>query len=412
MSTQPPSADALDLDAGTFIQGLPSGEGKFLATTNFKKLMRVMRNPRDLQPTARRVGAEALQLEDEASIHELIQRALAGSKKANVARYADYIEGVTLQDNVGVLPPMHLWSIEALEIVPQPNGRQYVLIPDDVRLLAIDGETQLTAHFELYSRLSAEEKKRHGEFPLDAVIHHGIDVQAAQQYFHDLNVLAVRPSTSLGLAMDSHDPLMKVVGILETRIPYLTGRVDKQARQLRKNSTKVITVQTLRQMVINVARGVAGVQYGARPAPLDGIDMDDVTRVAHDWFSAYFNEFSAQVIDREGSLAGTPAVLAAVGAMGNQLLAIPSEDREVARGRLLSSLRTVNWSKDHHWSGIAGTVQLAGGFKVGGTKEVAYSIFNVLTDEANPGYKRIRTVGSQAYLADEHATPLVAAEAF
>ena len=57
-----------------------------------------------------------------------------------------------------------------------------------------------------------------------------ISRSTARQYFHDLNVLAVRPNTSLGLSMDTKDPVMKVVGDLEARIPALFGQVEKQAR--------------------------------------------------------------------------------------------------------------------------------------------------------------------------------------
>lgn len=89
--------------------------------------------------------------------------------------------------------------------------------------------------------------QQHGLYPLITIIHHGIDVRAARQYFYDLNVLAVRPNTSLSLGMDSSDPLMNVVDELERRIGFLTGRVDRMARQLRKNSSKVVTLQNLRQ---------------------------------------------------------------------------------------------------------------------------------------------------------------------
>lgn len=112
-------------------------------------------------------------------------------------------------------------------------------------------------------------------------------------------MLAVRPNTSLGLSMDSADPLMKVVSNVELRTPFLTGRVDRMARQLTKKSPKVVTMQTLHQMVVNVIKGVAGIQYGARPVPVDGVDLDDVTQVTVNWFNAVFAEFGTQVTDRE-----------------------------------------------------------------------------------------------------------------
>ena len=114
------------------------------------------------------------------------------------------------------------------------------MVPNGEYLLAIDGETQLTAHWTLDERATPENRKAHREFPIACILHHGIWRGAARQYFHDLNVLAVRPNTSLGLSMDTKDPIMKVVGDLKAGIPALYGQVEKQARQLNKNSSKVV----------------------------------------------------------------------------------------------------------------------------------------------------------------------------
>jgi DNA sulfur modification protein DndB len=235
-----------------------------------------------------------------------------------------------------------------------------------------------------------ENRKAHREFPLACVLHHGISRGSARQYFHDLNVLAVRPNTSLGLSMDTKDPVMKVVGDLEARIPALFGQVEKQARQLKKSSSKIVTLQSLRQMVINVDKGISGVQYGARPAPIDEDGINDLRDVALDWIGTYLNTFEREIRDRETYLAGSGPVLAAVGAMGQVLLQATRADRDRLRQELLDSLREVDWSKEDHWVGIAGNFTPGGVFSVKGTKEVAYAVFNALTDPANGGYSRIR----------------------
>lgn len=89
--------------------------------------------------------------------------------------------------------------------------------------------------------------------------------------------------------MDTKDPVMKVVGDLKARIPALFGQVEKQARQLKKKSAKIVTLQSLRQMVINVNKGISGVQYGARPAPIEEGAVDDLRDVALDWIGSYLN---------------------------------------------------------------------------------------------------------------------------
>ncbi len=384
------SDQSLDLSAGKYVKGIRLNDHTFLAVTKFNQLQGIMRNPRDLQPNVKRAGYDAEELQEEADLHELVQRALSGSKKSNVPSYASYIEDVVMERRRGVLPPMHLWSSDELEEVV--NGpHTYLLVPDGYRLLAIDGETQLTAHFHVHGTQEPELRKRHGDYSLAAVIHHGVQVSDARQYFHDLNVLAVRPSTSLSLAMDTADPLMKVVGDLEAAIPFLTGRVDKQARQLTKSSTKVVTIHALRQMTVNVAKGIAGIQYGAKPAPVEDLDLDDVFKVARDWLSAVFNTFSAEIVDRETYLIGSSPVLAAIGALGNKILQAPSFDRGRVLEEQLASIRNVDWRKSERWTGLAGKMTPKGAFSVSGTKEVGYSIYNVLADADNPNYGRVRT---------------------
>lgn len=385
----PPNDDSLALDEGTHLKGIPTlNPHRFLSVSTFARLMKVLDDPRVLQPNYRRTGFDADVLEEEAELHDLVQRALTGAKKQNVPKYADYIEGLVFEGKLGVLPPIHLWCPQELDVITS-GCEQYLLVPDDMKLLAIDGETQLSAHFVLFSRLGPEQRQAHLKFPMEQVIHHGLSLEAAQKYFHDLNVLAVRPNVSLSLAMDTTDPLMRIVREVEEAVPFVTNQVERQARQLPKKSPKVITVQSLRQMVINTFKGIAGVQYGAKPAPVDSLDLARVRDASVIWLNAYFQAFGEQVRDRENSIAGAPPILAAVAAMGQAVFQASPEDRAGEAARLIETLRSVDWSKGQHWVGIAGAVK-ARGFSVNSTKEAAYAIFNVLTDPANAGYTRIR----------------------
>lgn len=388
--------NSLDLSAGNYIRGIPLGapgaeNHNFICSTTFAQLKSITRDPQDLQV---RTKAQAVSedLEHDIAIHELVQRALKDTKKANVPKYRTYIEELVSGRRQGVLPPMHLWSDQPLQVVAQ-GAQTYLLVPNDTYLLAIDGETQLAAHYSLQSNASgaeAEVKKTHKQYPLAAVIHHGIPVFAARQYFHDLNLLAVRLNTSLGLSMDTHDPLIKIVETIETEVPFLTARVDKSSRQLPKASHKVLTLQTLRQMVINVAKGMGGIQYGARPVPIGDLNLDDVHDVAREWLNTIFNTFGSQVADREKFIISTPSVLSAMAAMGNKILTADPVDRTQIRDQLLASLQHVDWRKGEHWVGIAGKISERGKFVVGGTKEVSYAIYNVLSNPENDGYRRVR----------------------
>jgi DNA sulfur modification protein DndB len=395
--------DNLALDEGTLLRGIPTAdEHRFVSVSPLGRLFKVVTDPRELQPGKKHRGYDAAVLDAEAEVHELVQRALTGAKRQNVPKYAAYIEGLALRGQIGVLPPIHLWTSESLRVV-QNGCEQYLLVPDEVKLTSIDGETQLMALYDTYSRMSPEEQKSLAKYPLEQVVHHGIGVEAAQKYFHDLNVLAVRPNVSLSLAMDSTDPLMRVVKDVEAMVPFVTGQVERQARQLSARSPKVITVQSLRAMTINTYKGIAGVQYGAKPAPVDGIDLDRVRDAAGIWLNAFFQAYGEEVRDRARFITGAPPILAAVGAMGQRVFQAAPEDRESVAASLVQSLRDVDWEKGERWVGIAGAIK-ARGFSVNSTKECAYAVFNVLTDPANAGHARVR-VGTVA------ATPHRVAEA-
>jgi hypothetical protein len=394
----------LDLSAGHYVKGIPLSDTVFLAATTFNQVKLITRNPVHLQSGIKRNLFDSDEIEEERDLHVLIQRALTGNKAKNVLPYRRYIESV-VNGGAGVLPPMHLWSQDPLMVV-RHGITNYTLVPNGDHLPAIDGETQLTAHWALDEHATTPEiRKAHRDFPIACVIHHGISVSTARQYFHDLNVLAVRPNTSLGLSMDTKDPIMKVVGDLEAAIPALQGRVDKQARQLKKNSPKVVTLQSLRQMVVNVAKGISGVQYGARPAPIDEENLAELKDVAIGWIGAFLNTFEKEIGDREHSLASSGPALAAVGAMGEVLLRSAPEDRPQLQARMLASLREVNWTKGEHWLGIAGNYTPGGVFSVKGTKEVAYAVFNALTDRENGSYSRVRTIQTPSPEAAPAPTP-------
>lgn len=379
----------IDLSAGVYVKGIKLDESVFIAATSFQQLKAITYNPALFQERVIKKSTDA-ELVAEAKIHDLIQRALTGSKRSNVEPYKEYIENVTT-GAVGVLPPMHLWSERQLQVISY-GTQTYAVVPNGDRLLSIDGETQLAAHWSLDGdqKISGDVRDSHRKYPIAAVIHHGISTITARQYFHDLNVLAVRPNTSLGLSMDTKDPVMKVVSDLEASVHFLTGRVDRQSRQLLKHSEDVVTLQSLRQMVVNVPKGISGIQYGARPAPMDDIDMFDLTNVVVSWVGAFTDAFGSEISDRDKYVAGAGAILAAVGAMGNQVYRASTGERPEVQDRLLATLREVNWQKGDHWVGIAGAYTPSGVFSVKGPKEVAYAVYNALTDPQISGYRRIR----------------------
>jgi len=96
-------------------------------------------------------------------------------------------------------------------------------------------------------------------------------------------------------------------------------------------------------------------------------------------------------------LASAPTVLAAIGAMGHELVNIDEPSiREAKTAAIIRKLRTVDWRRGKHWEGIAGKFTPKGTFSVGGSKETAYAVYEALSDETSPGYVSVRTQMAQA----------------
>jgi len=74
-------------------------------------------------------------------------------------------------------------------------------------------------------------------FKIKLVVHHAKSVRTARQYFHDLNALRVVVSVNLAAAMDFNDPINEIVATLETTIPALHNRVERESRRSPKRCT-------------------------------------------------------------------------------------------------------------------------------------------------------------------------------
>ncbi|MFC9673877.1 DNA sulfur modification protein DndB [Streptomyces sp. NPDC056949] len=378
----------MDFSRGSYVKGIAVNEHQFLATAQFQQLRGVTRDPALLQPNTKQRASDP-DLSELGELHDLVQRALQGNKKTNAKKYRRYIESV-VSGGVGVLPPIHLWIPQPLDVATI-GARTYAIVPTGEWLLSIDGETQLTAHFSIDTDpvTTPEMKKAHRELTLGVIIHHGVSAKVARQYFHDLNVLAVRPNTSLGLSMNTSDPLMQVVDDVQT-LDVLRNRVEQSARQLGKKSNRLVTLQNLRQLVVNVAKGISGIQYGSRPVPVEDVDLEVLSEVSSNLVARYFDRYLSDIADREQSLAGTGPVLAAIGAMGNKVLQAPADERDAELERLFQTLKSVDWRKGPQWVGIAGNYTAGGVFSAKGTKEVAYAVHTALSDPSSATYRKIR----------------------
>jgi len=308
-----------------------------------------------------------------------------------VPNYADYIVDVHKGED-GITPAITLFSEEKLEIDELENGTAFAQVPWDQNLVAIDGETQLAARHEA-ANIHPDTKQ---DF-VPLYICHGRDMLWARQAFHDLNTLGVKPNAALSIGMDARDPITRVCREVERRVPFFAGRVNKVRRQLRTSDAEVVTITSLRGACVTMAKGINGIQFGARPVPVTDDEIPLIEAAAVDWFKALSDVIGPALEDRVNKLASSPTVLAALGAIGQQAVAISDPVMRQAKCRhLAEALKSVNWERCKAWEGIAGKFTPKGTFAVGGAKETAYAVYSALSDPSSSGYSRIRITAAAA----------------
>ena len=118
----------------------------------------------------------------------------------------------------------------------------------------------------------------------------------------------------------THDPLTQITRDVERQVGFFRDRVNKVRRQLRSSDPDVVTISTLRGACVTLAKGINGIQYGARPVPLEPELLGNVREAAISWFTAVAEVIGPAIQDRDHKLAAAPAVLAAIGAIGNPLV--------------------------------------------------------------------------------------------
>lgn len=368
---------------GHIIAGTKIDEHRFVGRVRAAQLFQIAPDPRDTENKKKFDSSKELQ--DLRSVREEVQRLFEGAKKKNVAPYADYVVGL-LEGEDGLTPVITLYSETKLEIEERQDGTGFIQVPWDQRLVAIDGETQLAARHEA-SNIQPTTKQ---EF-VPIYVCHGKDQPWARQCFHDLNTLGVRPNAALSVGMDARDPITRVTRELERRVPFFGGRVNKVRRQLRSGDPEITTIAALRGACVTLAKGIAGVQFGARPVQIREEDISKIEETAVDWFSALSDALGPVLLDRETNLAASPAILSALGAIGNQVVHIEDADARRAKCReLAAELRAVDWTRSKSWEGIAGKFTPKGTFSLGGPKETAHAVYAALTNPKSEGYARVR----------------------
>ncbi len=191
-------------DEGRVIYGAVVSTAEFQATVRPPLFRTVVPDPSRLE--SRGLDTHHPELVQVAEMRRKVQRLIERAKKSNVPDYAAYIYEKA-KAGEGFTPQVVLWSPQPLRtVIDESTGLGAIVIPDEARLIAIDGDTQATARHEarrLYTDMPDHER-------IKIVILHGIGVEAAQQVFHDANARGVKVSTSLAIGFDNRDPVTRL----------------------------------------------------------------------------------------------------------------------------------------------------------------------------------------------------------
>jgi DNA sulfur modification protein DndB len=379
------TSTALNPTEGHVLAGIEIDEHRFIARVKPAQLFQMVVNPMLTEDEEEREKNRDVQATW--NVRRQVQRLFEGAKEKNVGPYARYICGLAHGQD-GLTPVIELYSDQSLKTQVGNYGTGWVQVPFELRFVAIDGETQLAARIEAASMDAAT---KDGFVPVSVI--HGRSIDFARQCFHDLNLLSVKPNVAVGLSMDARDPITAITREVARRVPIFVGRVELQRRQLRRKDTALVTLPALRNGCVTFCTGIQGVKYGAKPVPPEDLkqtSLEEYSKECIAWWKAFTDRFAPALENREHTVIGATAMLAAVGALGHQVLMVPEAGREAERKRLIDSLVEVQWERGERWFGVVGKPSKTGQLAIAGSKEIAYTTYAALSDTSSPLYKQIR----------------------
>jgi len=392
MATQAISLD-IPSDAGRIIYGGVVSATEFQATVKPPLFRTLVPDPFRLEE--RGLGAHHPELLEVAEMRRRVQRLIERAKKANIPDYAAYLyNGAKTGD--GFAPQTVLWTPRKLiTVIDESTGLGAIIAPDELHLIAIDGDTQAAARHEgrrKYSDMPDTER-------IKVTILHGIGLEAAQQVFHDANAKGVKVSTSLAIGFDNRDPLTRLAKRIERETPELKDRVNYQKRQLGKGEPAVLTASALRTAVVCFAEGIAGVHKQTDSVELPAGAEATIPDAALRWFRAVVKTLDGALEARGETFAAAPAVWAALGALGHKAIhdvaggfqkPVDAAVLDLVFAQALEQLKTVNWKRGPHWLG-AGAKAGKRGVTLGGPKEAGHLVYRSLTSREEPSFQNLRT---------------------
>ena len=375
---------------------LPVGDHEAVASMTVRDVLETAIPARSFLPNARLNPIEKREVERVRDLHALIQRDFAGEKRRNAqGSLADYIQRAWLSNgkkpSSGFLGPFVIYFPDPLNIDKDDEVAHVTS-----RGVLLDGESRGEGFLVNIERLpdAAVDKLLAKQVAVHIV--HGIqDVKAIAKYFADLNGKGVRVNPNLVAMADYTDPFAEIT---KRVFEELKLELETRQRQVPAKSNAIMTGLQARTVVAAVAKGVAAVQYGAKPIPAEGVDLAKLESVATTWLERVFKRFEATSFRDKGLVLRSVPVSASLGALGHAFLDGKTEQQKAALEVL--SDKKIDWTAGPHWNGVAGKVNLeTGKFAVGGAKEYAYTTTRALTEPTSAVGKQIRHESEQGAAA-------------
>ncbi|MFI6575418.1 DNA sulfur modification protein DndB [Nocardiopsis sp. NPDC050513] len=381
---------------GITLPVMPFRPTAVVGTIGLPTLLQVVHSPkREEDPRAMKYQSGATRRH--AEIRALVQRMIKSTNKGrNVPGYAKYIAtGIKGEYGKGwSTPPVTLWIPDGADgdtVVPEGRelvegtGIQNITILSGTPVIAIDGETQVTALHELNDDPEAYgltyAKLREVLVPFE--LYWGLSVQDARQIFYDRNVEGVPVAKNLAMSMDQRDLGTQLAHRIAQgltvehegeRIEF-SKLVQARKRQLGKSDPEVITLSGLRALVVTTLFGRSGIQMTSNSVDEtylpEGAEANEAGEAVVELVSSMISDLFPHFVAR--SAVSTPAVLAGLGVAGHQAMPWADGDK-IAPDKFRDLLTGIKWErKASYWDGIAGRatgsddgISFAGGVKDSG----------------------------------------------
>ena len=382
----------IELPDPSYAEGAPLF-GNEISATEFQGAMpyglfkQRVPDPRKLEGAGVKYNSELTEI---ASLRTRVNRLVTGAKKKNVVSYARYLVRM-VKTGEGFTPQIVIWTQEKLEVVnDKKTGLGYIELPHHIRFVALDGDTQTTAR-------AVAEQNNSGLFDKQVVkvtVIHGVPEDDAAQIFADCNAFGVKVSTSMAIGLDSRDDATQLAKYVEKNVSALTGKVNRQKRQLSGSDNDLITISALRASVVCFVQGVGGIQNQTTAVEIQDEDLDFLHAAAITWYRAVTDVMDTvlQPGGRASNFAATPSVWCAIGAIGHDTLtklvgadfkqSVPPDTISQAfKAEAEAKFNTVDWERNAAWL-AHGAKQSAksGAISLGGPKETGSLIYKALKD--------------------------------